>query len=193
MYSLSAAAIRSSGHQRFTDLDENCGCNDFGSTRPNRANLLASIRSLLPLAPCRPLHQPRVGRQHFVPATADDVLHPGRVCPQLENYSSRIQCLKEFGNLLLRRTQLSLRQRFPLQIQNAVVARLVSQIHTHLQTIEIGRSSPRGCFSPALVVAFFFGSNFSFSFSTSSASTSFVSRRTGPRGFARVDVGSLFF
>jgi len=39
-------------------------------------------------------------------------------------HSSRIQCLKEFGNVLLRRTQLSLRQRFPLQTQNAVVAPL---------------------------------------------------------------------
>src|SRR6202022_3237691 len=57
----------------------------------------------------------------------------------------------------------------------------------------LGRSSPRLCFSPALVAASFFGSSFSFSFPTSSASTSFVSRRIGPRGFARFDVGSLFF
>jgi hypothetical protein len=48
------------------------------------------------------------------------------------------QCLEEFGKVLLRRTQLSLRQRFPLQTQNAVVAPLVPQIHTHRQTIEIG-------------------------------------------------------
>jgi transposase len=63
-----------------------------------------------------------------VSATADDFLHPWRVCPHLENHSSRIQCLKEFGNVLLRHTQLSLRQRFPLQTQNAVVAPLVPQI-----------------------------------------------------------------
>jgi hypothetical protein len=46
----------------------------------------------------------------------------------------------------------------PSQIQNAVVAPLVPQIHAH-----------------------------------SSASTSFVSRCTGPRDFARFVVGSLFF
>jgi hypothetical protein len=34
---------------------------------------------------------------------------------------------------------------------------------------------------------------FSFSLTTSSASTSFVSRRTGPGDFVRFDVGSLFF
>src|SRR5580704_2004854 len=39
----------------------------------------------------------------------------------------------------------------------------------------------------------FFRSTFSCSFATSSASTSFVSRCTGPRDFVRFDVGSLFF
>jgi hypothetical protein len=48
-------------------------------------------------------------------------------------------------------------------------------------------------FSPTLVAAGFFGSSFSFSFPTSSASTSFVSRRIGSRGFARFVVGSRFF
>jgi hypothetical protein len=57
----------------------------------------------------------------------------------------------------------------------------------------LGRISPRGCSSPALVAATFFGSSFFFSFPTSSASTSFVSRCTGPRDFARFDIGSLFF
>src|ERR1039458_8820695 len=131
------------------------GCNDCGSTRPNRANLLASIRSFFRLrrfdpsinrglatsTSCPP-RRSVVGHQHFVPATADDFLHPGRVCPHLENHSRRIQCLKEFGNVLLRRTQLSLRQRFTLQTQNAVVAPLVPQIHTHRQTIEIGVKLP---------------------------------------------------
>ena len=50
-----------------------------------------------------------------------------------------------------------------------------------------------GDISPALVAATFVGSSFSFSFPTSSASTSFVSRCTGPRDFVRFDVGSLFF
>src|SRR5260370_23854625 len=68
--------------------------------------------------------------------------------------------------------------------------------HTPSDDRELGRSSPRLCFSPTLVAARFFGSSFSFSFPTSSASTSFVSRRIGPRGFARFVVGfvgSLFF
>jgi len=45
----------------------------------------------------------------------------------------------------------------------------------------------------ALVAATFFGSSFSFSFPTSSASTSFVSHRIGPRDFTHFVVGSLFF
>jgi hypothetical protein len=55
----------------------------------------------------------------------------------------------------------------------------------------LGRSSARGCSSPALVAATFFGSSFSFCFPTSSAGT-FVSRRIEPHGFARFDVGSHF-
>ena len=43
------------------------------------------------------------------------------------------------------------------------------------------------------LLPFFFGSSFSFIFPTSSASTSFVSRCTGFRDFARFVVGSLFF
>ena len=42
------------------------GCNDCGSTRPNRASLLASIPIILALPPFRPLHQPPVGHQHLV-------------------------------------------------------------------------------------------------------------------------------
>src|SRR5712692_11986145 len=45
----------------------------------------------------------------------------------------------------------------------------------------------------SLLAATFFRSSLSFSFPTSSASTSFVSRCTGPRDFARFDVSSLFF
>jgi hypothetical protein len=51
----------------------------------------------------------------------------------------------------------------------------------------------KSTFPPSLVAATFFGSSFSFSLATSSASTSFVSRRTGPRDFVRFDVDSLFF
>src|ERR1039457_7095105 len=58
---------------------------------------------------------------------------------------------------------------------------------------DMSRPTSRGCSSPALGAATFFGSSFSFSFPTSSASTSFVSRRIGPRGFAGFAVASLFF
>src|ERR1035438_7563370 len=110
-------------------------CNDCGSTRPNRANLLASIRSFFRLR----RFDPSINRGlATLSSAADSSLPRGRVCPPLETPSRRIQCLKEFGNVLLRRTQLSLRQRFTLQTQNAVVAPLVPQIHTHRQTIEIG-------------------------------------------------------
>ena len=44
-----------------------------------------------------------------------------------------------------------------------------------------------------LLATTFFRSSFSCSFPTSSASTSFVSRCTGPRDFVRFVVGSLFF
>src|ERR1035437_10955630 len=79
-----------------------------------------------------------------VPATADDFLHPSRVCPHFQNHTCRIQCLEEFGNVRLRCPQLSFRQRFPLQTQNAVMAPLVAQIHAHRQPVEIGAkpSSP---------------------------------------------------
>src|SRR6266851_8075929 len=81
-----------------------------------------------------------------------------------------------------------------LQCPNDHKNRVVSaQATPTVKRSRLGRSSPRGCFSPALVAATFFGSSFSFSFPTSSASTSFVSRRIGSRGFARFVVGSLFF
>src|ERR1700734_855168 len=157
MPSLRAAAIRTSGNSASrisTGIASSAFCAKLGLehlesrvpilfTSP-RVALISSVRAATnasrarnTTSSCR-TSRPRGGHQHFVPATADDVLHPGRVCPHLENYSRRIQCLKEFGNVLLRRTQLSLRQRFPLQTQNAVVAPSVSQIHTHRQTIEIG-------------------------------------------------------
>jgi len=93
---------------------------------------------ILPLAALRALHQPGIGYQHFVPVTADDLPHPGGVCPHFHHYARRIQPLKEFGNVLLPRTHLSFRQRFSLQSQNAVMAPLVSQIHAHRKTVEIG-------------------------------------------------------
>src|ERR1035437_9554940 len=113
------------------------GCNDCGSTRPNRANLLASIRSFFRLRRFDPSINRGLATSTSCPQPQTTSCTQG-VCPHLENHSRRIQCLKEFGNVLLRRTQLSLRQRFTLQTQNAVVAPLVPQIHTHCQTIEIG-------------------------------------------------------
>src|ERR1700680_1223969 len=58
---------------------------------------------------------------------------------------------------------------------------------------EIEEEPNEGKATPALVPPPFFCPSFSFSFPTSSASTSFVSRRIGLRGFARFVVGSLFF
>ena len=85
----------------------------------------------------RPLHQRGIGDQHFVPVSADDFPHTGRVFPHFHHYARRIQCLKEFCNVLLRRPQLSFRQRFSLQTQNTVMAPLVAQIHSHCQGVEI--------------------------------------------------------
>jgi len=70
---------------------------------------------------------------------------------------------------------------------------LVPQIHTHRQTIEIGaKLASLMLFSGARCCELFRIQLF-LQFSYRSASTSFVSRRIGPRGFARFDVGSLFF
>jgi hypothetical protein len=62
----------------------------------------------------------------------------------------------------------------------------------HRQTVEIG-AKPTSVTLFSVFATTTFGSSFSLSFPTSSASTSFVSRCTGPRDFARFDVGSLFF
>jgi hypothetical protein len=109
---------------------------------PSNTTLLTSaIRIdpiILALATLRSVHQPRVGHQHFVPATADDFLHPCRVGPHFHHHARRIQPLEEGCQILLRRPQLSFRERFSLQSQNAVMAPLVPQIHSHRQTVEIG-------------------------------------------------------
>src|ERR1700736_1928837 len=80
---------------------------------PQSRQLVGIDTIILPLATFRPIHHPRIGHQHFVSATADHFLHPRGVCSHLENHSSCIQCLEEFGKVLLLRTQLSLRQRLP--------------------------------------------------------------------------------
>src|SRR5580693_2248574 len=49
----------------------------------------------------------------------------------------RIQPLEEGGKILLRRPKLPLRQRFPLQTQNAVVAPLVPRSTPTVGTVEI--------------------------------------------------------
>src|SRR5260370_9773063 len=68
---------------------------------------------ILALTSLRSVHQPRVGHQHFVPATADDFLHPSRVCPHLHHHTRPIQPLEKGCKILLRRPQLSLGQGFP--------------------------------------------------------------------------------
>jgi hypothetical protein len=69
----------------------------------------------------------------------------------------------------------------------------VAQIYAHRQTVEVGPKLSSRMFFSGAPCCHLFGSSFSFSFPTSSASTSFVSRCTGPRDFARFVVGSLFF
>ena len=138
-----------------------------------------------PSQPANSSHYGRAGTQYYHAALY--------LIDRYEHHTRCIQPLEEGCQILLRRPQLSFRQRFSLQPQNAVMAPLVPQIHSYRQTVEIGAKLPPGCSSPALVAATFLRSSFSFSFPTSSASTSFVSRCTGPRDFARFDVSSLFF
>jgi hypothetical protein len=76
--------------------------------------------------------------QRFVSATAHDVPYPGRVCTHFDNETRPIQRLKRFRNVLRCRPQLSFRQRFSLQTKTAVMAPLVSPIHSYCQTVEIG-------------------------------------------------------
>jgi hypothetical protein len=114
------------------------------------------------------------------------------MCPHFHHYTRRTQPLEKCSQILRRRPQLPFRQRFPLQTQNAVVAPLVTQIYAHCQTVEVGAKLTALMLFSGTRCCTFFGCSFSFSFPTSSASTSFVSRCTGPRDFARFDVGSLF-
>ena len=79
----------------------------------------------------------------------------------------------------------------PPQAQNAVEAPLVTQIRSHRQTIQLGRSPPRCCSFPALAdIAF--GSSFSASFPHNSAITSLVSRCTETRDLSCFLHCSLF-
>jgi hypothetical protein len=117
--------------------------------------------------------------------------HPSRVCPDFHHSARRIQCLKEFCNVLRRRPQLSFRQRFSLQTQDAIMAPSVSQIYSHRQTVEIG-AKPISRILFSCPPGYLHGQLFP-CFPTNSASTSFASVCTGPRDFARFDVGSLFF
>jgi hypothetical protein len=84
---------------------------------------------------------------------------------------------EEFRQILPPRPQLPLRQRLPLQPQNAVVAPLVSQVHSHRQPVRVG-----GKHDTWLCTGFC--SSLSLSFATSSAITSLESRCTRPRAFA---------
>ena len=63
------------------------GNNDCGSIRPTRASLFASIRSFLRLRRFGPVHQPRVGHQHLVPATNHYFSYPGGVGPHFHDHA----------------------------------------------------------------------------------------------------------
>src|SRR5438270_11749502 len=93
---------------------------------------------ILALAPFRSLHQPRVRHQHIVSTAGDDFLHPGRMCPHFDHHPRRRYGLEKLCYVRLRRPQLSLAQCLSYQSQNAVVAPLVPQIHSHGQSVEIG-------------------------------------------------------
>jgi len=72
-------------------------------------------------------------------------------------------------------------------------APLVAQIYAHRQTVEIGAKLTALMLFSGARCCHLCRIQFFFSFPTSSASTSFVSRCTAPRDFLRFEVGSLFF
>jgi hypothetical protein len=69
----------------------------------------------------------------------------------------------------------------------------VAQIYAHRQTVETGAKLTALMLFSGAGCCHLFRIQLFFSFSTSSASTSFVSCCTGPRDFVRFDVGSFFF
>ena len=167
------------------------GCNDCRSALPNRANLFASIRSFFRLR----RFDPSINRGLDTSTSCPQLHRTSRIqaeCVPTSN-TRRIQPLKEFANLLRCRAQLSFRQRFSLKTKNAVQTPAVPQIHSYRQTVEIGAKLVSLMLSSALGATTLFRSSFFFSFPTSSTSTSFVSRCTGPLAFVRLEVGSLFF
>ncbi len=104
-----------------------------------------------------------------------------------------IQPLEKGCQILLRPPQLSFRQRFSLQTQNAVMAPLVAQICAHRQTVEIGAkltalmlfSGARCCHLCRIQLFFQLSHQFRQHF--------FRIPLHRPRDFLRFDVGSLFF
>ena len=162
---------------------------------PQPRQLIGIDPVILALAPLRSFHLPRIRHQHFVPVDRATTSRTHAECvPTSTTTRAAFQPLEKFRKSCLRRPQLSLRQLLSVQTQNAVVAPLVAQIHAYASD---GPGWGEAHLADPLLrhslLPTFFGSSFSSSLATSSASTSFVSRRTGPRDFVCFDGCSFFF
>ena len=175
------------------------GCNDCGSTRPNRANLFASIRSFFRLRRLRSSHINRgFAYQDFVPAilqmtscTQAEWVPTSRTTRTLHSVPEKIQQRPAASSATV-----SFRQRFPSRSKMPVVAPLVSQIHAHGQTVQSGAEGPpRECSRPAIVYllphsapAFLFPV-----FPPTQPALPSSPAAPEPFAFARLPAGSLFF
>ncbi len=121
------------------------------------SQLLASIRSFLRLRRFDPSMNRGLATSTSCPQPQMTSCIPAECVPTSKTTRAAFNAWKNFGDVLLRRTQLSLCQRFPLQTQNAVVAPLVAQIYAHRQRVEIGAklTTQRLFCSAALVAATF--------------------------------------
>src|SRR5215471_6574667 len=113
------------------------GCNDGGSTRPSRANLCASIRSLLRLRRFDPSISRGLATSTSCPSPAMISCIQGECVPTSITTRAGGKAWKNSA------TSASLVWSCPslsvsLQTQNAEVAPLVSQIHSHRQPVYIG-------------------------------------------------------
>src|SRR5215831_884596 len=114
------------------------GCNDCGSTRPSRANFLASIRSFLRLRRFDPSIRRGLATTTSCPSPAMISCIQGECVPTSITTRADGKAWKNSAtsaSLVCSCPSLSVS---PLQTQNAVVAPLVSQIHSHRQPVQIG-------------------------------------------------------
>src|SRR5215469_7616267 len=158
------------------------GNNDCGSIRPSRASLWASIWSFLRLRRFAPSISRGLATSTSCPQPTT-TSHPGRVRPHLDDRAHGRQSAEEFRHMFPRRLQLPLCQRLPLQPQNAVVAPLVSQIHSHRQPVPIGGRRALWLFLRCLLRRRFWPEPFA-QLRYQLCHHSLESRCTGPRAFA---------